>query len=97
MKQITPAQLKQQLASGTDLLLIDVREAWEHEAFNIGGQLLPMSELPSRLNEIPRDKDVVVYCEKGIRSVITIQRLESAGFDNLINLMGGMYAWKAAE
>jgi adenylyltransferase/sulfurtransferase len=54
-----------------------------------------MSELPARYREIPKDKDVVLYCEKGIRSVIAIQRLESAGYENLINLTGGMKGWKA--
>jgi rhodanese-related sulfurtransferase len=56
-----------------------------------------MGELPQRIQELPKDKDVVLYCEKGIRSVIAIQRLETAGFHNLINLAGGMYAWRALE
>lgn len=97
MKQLTPEQLKQRMAAGDDLLLVDVREAWEHEAYNIGGTLLPVSEFSSRFQEIPRDKEVVLYCEKGIRSVIAIQRLESAGYSKLINLTGGMQAWRAAE
>jgi rhodanese-related sulfurtransferase len=56
-----------------------------------------MGEIPSRLSEIPRDKEVVLYCEKGIRSVIAIQRLETLGFTNLINLAGGMKAWREAQ
>ncbi len=76
---------------------MDVREAWEHEAYNIGGLLMPMSELAARYREIPKDRDVVLYCEKGIRSVIAIQRLETTGFANLINLAGGMKGWREAD
>lgn len=74
--------------------MVDVRENWEREAYNIGGIHIPSGELMGRQNELPKDKDIVLYCEKGIRTVIAIQRLESAGFDNLINLSGGMKAWK---
>ncbi len=96
MKQLTPAQLKQWADTQHEFVLIDVREGWEHEAYNIGGMLIPMGELASRINEIPTDKEVVLYCEKGIRSVIAIQRLEANGFTNLINLSGGMKGWREA-
>jgi rhodanese-related sulfurtransferase len=94
MKQITPDELRSWINAGKDLVLVDVREQWERELFNIGGLHVPMSELAGRLNELPRDKDTVLYCEKGVRSVIIIQRLEGAGYTNLINLAGGMKAWK---
>ncbi len=99
MQQISPQDLKKKLNSeeGTSIVLIDVREGWEHTAYSIGGTNIPMGELISRLQEIPKDKDVVLYCEKGIRSVIAIQRLESMGFHKLINLTGGMTAWRASE
>lgn len=74
---------------------MDIREAWEREYFNIGGIHIPMGELGNRLEEIMQKKPVVLYCEKGVRSVIAIQRLEAAGFHNFINLGGGMKAWKA--
>ena len=95
MKQISPSELRTWLAEGKDFLLLDIREQWERELFNIGGEHIPMGELAGHINEIPKDKDVVLYCEKGIRTVIAIQRLETAGFHNLINLSGGMKAWKA--
>lgn len=79
-----------------EFLLIDIREPWEHELFNIGGTLIPMGELIGHINDIPKGKDVVLYCEKGIRSVIAIQRLEASGFHNLFNLSGGMKAWRAS-
>jgi hydroxyacylglutathione hydrolase len=56
----------------------------------------PIGELFARSAELPYNKDVVLYCEKGIRSTIAIQRLETSGFENLINLTGGMRAWKNA-
>jgi len=94
MKEISAVELKKWNAKGKDYVLIDVRESWERSDYNIGGLHIPMSELMSHADEIPRDKDVVLYCEKGIRTVIAIQRLEQAGFRNLINLSGGMKAWR---
>ena len=94
MNQVTPTELKKWLASDKDFLLIDIREDWERELYNIGGTHIPLGELIARMNEIPKDKEVVLYCEKGIRSVLAIQRLETSGFHNLINLAGGMSAWK---
>ena len=94
MEQLDPGQMKEWMATGREYLLVDVREAWEHEAFNIGGLELPMGDIMARLPEIPKDKPVVLYCEKGIRSVIAIQRLESIGYNNLYNLTGGMKAWR---
>jgi len=96
MHEISPQELKQQLADNKDVLLIDIREEWEREAYNIGGLHIPMGDIPARLNEIPKDREVILYCEKGIRSVIAIQRLQTIGYDNLYNLSGGMKAWKAA-
>ena len=97
MLQITPKELHAWIAAGKDFLLIDIREDWEHEAFNIGGMHIPMGEIPAHLKEIPKDKDVVMYCEKGIRSTITIQRLEQFGYNNIYNLSGGMKAWRTTE
>ena len=94
MKQLSPDELKKWTDSGQDFLLIDIREGWERESFNIGGLHISMGDLFNQSAELPRDKDVVLYCEKGIRSVIAIQRLEAAGFENLFNLAGGMKAWK---
>ena len=95
MLQLTPAQLKEWIDSKKNFLLVDVREDWEHEAYNIGGLHIPMGDLLSRLPEIPKEGDVVLYCEKGIRSTIAIQRMETLGYHNLYNLSGGMKAWRA--
>ena len=96
MNQLSPAELKEWTYAGKDFLLVDIREGWERDDFNIGGVHIAMGELISRIHEIPKDKDVVLYCEKGVRSVIVIQRLEGFGFHNLFNLSGGIKSWKEA-
>ncbi|MEI8278817.1 MAG: rhodanese-like domain-containing protein [Bacteroidota bacterium] len=94
MQQINAAQLAQWIADNKDIVLVDVREKWEHENFNIGGILIPLGELMLRKEELPKDKTLVLYCEKGIRSVIAIQRLETYGYEDMYNLAGGMSAWR---
>ena len=93
MEQITPLILKQWIDANKDFALIDVRETWEHELKNIGGQNIPMGNIVKNISKIPKDKPVVLYCEKGIRSVIAIQRLEGNGFTGLYNLSGGINAF----
>lgn len=79
---------------GEDFMLIDVRERHEHEAGNIGGSLIPMGDLMENIAVFPPGKKIVFYCQKGIRSVIAIQRLQAKLPDNhLVNLSGGIEAW----
>jgi rhodanese-related sulfurtransferase len=95
MQQISPAELQQKLSGKEAIFLIDVRELHEHEAYNIGGVLMPLPDIMNHAVDIPKDKTVVMYCKMGIRSQIAIQRLQDKfGFTNLINLKGGMEAWK---
>jgi rhodanese-related sulfurtransferase len=94
MKTVSPQELRLWMNGHRLFQLIDIREEWERELFNIGGIHIPMSELPERKDEISKSDDVVIYCEKGIRSSIIIQRLEGFGYHNLINLSGGMKAWR---
>jgi rhodanese-related sulfurtransferase len=94
MQSISLEQLQQKLTKNEDLFLLDVREEYEHEEFNIGGTLIPLGEIIQKARKIPRDRPVVIYCRKGIRSQIAIQRLEEKfGFNNLINLEGGIEKW----
>ncbi|MBS1772902.1 MAG: rhodanese-like domain-containing protein [Bacteroidetes bacterium] len=93
MKTISPTELKVWIEDKQPFVLIDVREQWEREQFNIGGIHIPLGDVMYRKNEIPVDVATVIYCEKGIRSGIIIQRLEAAGYHNLYNLSGGMSAW----
>ena len=95
MKSITVTELKTKIDSAEGFQLIDVREPYEHEEFNIGGQLIPLNEIAHHIDEIATNKPVIIYCRKGIRSQIAIQRLqEKFPFTNLINLIGGAEAWR---
>jgi len=95
MNQITVPELKEKIASNEDIFLVDVREGVEHQAFNIGGELIPLGEIVKHWGRIPMDRPVVLYCRKGVRSQIAIQRLEGRfGFTNLYNLQGGLDSWK---
>jgi rhodanese-related sulfurtransferase len=96
MQSITAIALQQKINDKDNFQLIDVREPDEHAEFNIGGQLIPLGEIVQQVEKIATDKPVIIYCRKGIRSQIAIQRLqEKFPFANLINLIGGTEAWKA--
>ncbi|MEY2916704.1 MAG: hypothetical protein RIS73_418 [Bacteroidota bacterium] len=95
MKSITATELAQLIESEKYFQLIDVRQPEEHDEFNIGGELIPLGEIVQHLEKISTNKPVIIYCRKGIRSQIAIQRLqEKLEFANLINLIGGTEAWK---
>lgn len=76
-------------------LLLDVRTPEEYEQARIpGAQLIPLDDLPQRLTEIPQDVPIVVVCRSGMRSVMAIYTLKSAGITNeLFNLEGGTLEW----
>jgi len=81
-----------------DVILIDVREDWEYEAGHIpGATLIPLGDIPNRLNEIPKDKTVIAVCRSGNRSGQATQFLQQQGFDNIHNMQGGMLAWEQAN
>ena len=96
MKQISPQDLAAWLAdAGREKpLLLDVREPWEFERARIkGAQLIPMREIPSRVEELARNQDVVAICHHGGRSQQVATFLEKAGFTKMHNLVGGVDAW----
>jgi adenylyltransferase/sulfurtransferase len=95
MHSISCNELKIKLEQQQEILLIDVREQFERDHFNIGGIHLPLQLIFENIYKIPNDKTVVFYCQKGIRSQIAIQRLNQRfGYNNLVNLQGGMDAWR---
>ena len=95
MHGITALELKHKMDNAEDYQLIDVRESFEHEEFNISGELIPLHEIMLQIEKVATDKPVIIYCRKGIRSQIAIQRLQQKfPFTNLINLIGGTEAWK---
>jgi len=94
MKEITPQELKELIANHSDIQIIDVREDYEFDEMNINGKLIPMGEIMDRVDEIPRDKMVILHCRSGKRSATVIQALETNhNFTNLYNLSGGILAY----
>lgn len=96
MTSITPAQLKELLAIQDDLMIIDIREPWEFEEYNIGGMNIPLNSIPLKLDELEPFKNIpiIICCSIGDRSDTARQFLKSQGFSNVRNLTGGFVAWK---
>jgi phage shock protein E len=89
----TVAQIKDR----EDVVVLDVREQWEYDEGHIPGVvLIPLGEVPSRLDEIPTDKTVIVTCRTGNRSGQATEFLRQNGFDNVHNMQGGIVAWEQA-
>ena len=87
-------ELKQRLDNGDDIVLLDVREAWEHSLANINGSvLIPLGEIPQSLDRLDKDAEIVCYCHHGIRSADAMSFLLQHGFSNVKNLVGGIDAW----
>ena len=94
MKEKSVTELKAMIDSKVDFQLIDVREPHEYDIANIKGILIPMGDIPDSIDQIAKDKPVVIHCRSGKRSASIIQFLESNyNFDNLYNLDGGILAW----
>src|SRR5437588_931130 len=86
-------ELKQRLDSGDDLYILDVREPHEFQICNIGGQLIPLGDLPNRVNELDTSKEIVAHCRSGVRSAKAVNFLRQSGFKKVHNLAGGILAW----
>ena len=94
-KYISVEELSEWKKQGVKMQLIDVREPHEHEAANLGGVLIPGKSVDLHLDQIPKSGKVVFYCRSGARSAKAIKLLEEKyGYTNLINLDGGILAWK---
>lgn len=97
MRNISPQALSEQLADGgTPALLLDVREPWELAICQLPGALaIPMRQIPERLAslELERDREIVVICHHGVRSLQVALYLERNGYRNITNLQGGISAW----
>ena len=91
--QMTVQELKQRLDAGEDLFVLDVREPYEYQIANIGGTLIPMNQVPQRLGEIDRNREIVVQCRSGGRSQRIAEFLAQSGYPNVKNLAGGILAW----
>lgn len=74
--------------------ILDVREPFEREIASIGGSLIPLGELASRIDELPADRDIVVVCRSGGRSARATEELRRRGFGRVVNLRGGLQKWR---
>jgi adenylyltransferase/sulfurtransferase len=91
--QIGPEELKRRQTAGEDVFVLDVREPHEYQIANIGGHLIPLNDLPKRLGELDREKNIVVQCKSGGRSQRGAEFLQQQGFTHVENLAGGITAW----
>jgi adenylyltransferase/sulfurtransferase len=91
--EIRVEELKQRLDAGENLLLLDVRDENEYEISNIGGQLIPLPELPKRINELDAKLQIVTICKMGQNGLKAAKVLQNAGFTHVWNLTGGIHAW----
>ena len=86
-------ELKRRLDAAENLFLLDVREEDEFEISNIGGHLIPLAELPTRVRELDASREIIALCKMGTRSAKAVQLLNKAGFANVRSLSGGIHAW----
>jgi molybdopterin/thiamine biosynthesis adenylyltransferase/rhodanese-related sulfurtransferase len=94
MKEVTVQELKKLMDDKANFQLIDVREAYEADICEIGGELIPQGDIPNSVDKISRDKQVIIHCRSGARSGNMVKWLEANhGFTNLYNLKGGILAW----
>lgn len=94
VNEIDSADLQARMASGEDLVVLDIRtEAEVAQGMLPGSEHLPMHLIPLRMNDLPKDKDVVLYCRSGARSYHACAYMMQQGFSNVINLRGGIIGW----
>jgi len=95
VREVSPADFVATLAGRPGTLLIDVRETWELRiAWLPDAVHVPMAEIPARLGELDRARDIVVLCRSGGRSLSVARFLEAQGYPSVANLTGGILAWR---
>lgn len=100
MQDITAAELKQRLDAGEQLHIIDVREPGEYAEYNIGAKLIPLGQVMAmQVDELEdwKNDELIVHCRSGKRSAQAGLMLETLGFQNVKNLVGGVLAWQELE
>ncbi|WP_216616589.1 rhodanese-like domain-containing protein [Marinifilum caeruleilacunae] len=91
---LTPLEIIQEMEKRKDMMMLDVREPVEVQICHIeNAKHIPMGEIPSKIEELPRDKDLVVFCHMGVRSKQVMNYLRRNGFSRVYNLKGGIDRW----
>src|ERR1700759_2466404 len=93
VREIQVEELKRRLEAKEHLFVLDVREPHEYQICNLGGYLIPLNDLPNRVNELDSSREIVVHCKMGGRSAKAVAFLQQAGFSKVHNLAGGITAW----
>lgn len=97
MQTITVEELKARMDAGEKINLVDCREPQEYAEFNIGGKLIPLGKIQTmqtdELDDL-KDEEVIIHCRSGQRSMMACLFLDTLGFKNTKNLIGGMLAWQ---
>lgn len=95
VRSISTSQLEEALKSKEGKTFLDVREPGEYKSGHVPGMKnIPLSQLSRRLNEIPKGSEVYLMCRSGHRSVQAARILKGAGYENIINVAGGITAWR---
>lgn len=97
MQDITVEELKARIDAGEKLNVIDVREPDEYQEYNLGGKLIPLGQVMNmQLDELEdmKDEEIIVHCRSGKRSMQACMIMETMGFSNMKNLVGGAMAWQ---
>jgi adenylyltransferase/sulfurtransferase len=94
LPEITVEELKQRLDRKEDVYILDVRNPEEYQICRLPGSvLIPLPQLPQRVQELEGDREMIVHCKSGMRSQKAVQILRAAGFRQARNLKGGILAW----
>ncbi len=94
LSNLTPAQIRDALASRSDVVLVDVREPAEHAIARIdGATLIPLRTLPQELHALPREKEIILLCHHGMRSEMAGDFLLAQGFPRVSHMVGGIDRW----
>jgi adenylyltransferase/sulfurtransferase len=92
--EIEVTEVKEKMDRGDNFVLIDVREPHEYQICSIpGAKLIPLGEVPKRLDELDKNADIVIHCKSGMRSARACGILKAAGFEHVRNMKGGILAW----
>ncbi len=94
VSDISPRQLAERIARGDDIQLVDVREKWEWDISRLpGAKLIPLGSLGNQASSLDRNRETVLYCKSGVRSLYAADELADLGFTKLANLSGGIIRW----
>lgn len=92
--EILPAELRVRMDRGESVVLVDVREPWEHQLCRIeGARLIPLSSLAASLATLPDEPELICYCHHGMRSLDAAAWLRVQGFEKARSLAGGIERW----